>query len=151
MLECKDTHVLATMALLCHACGVDLSTKKSYERHPLSGKAASYVRSDMTAILKEQATSLGVNLDDSALLSDGFICRGCLRSYRTHKEQFEKLKQKANQVISAFHTVSTSNSTVAIQRKRHPNPDQQQPSAKRCLFATTINPEHSVPPTVAVS
>lgn len=58
----------------------------------------------MTAILNEQATSLEVNLDDSALLSDGFICRGCLGAYCTYKEQLEKLKQKANQAISAFHT-----------------------------------------------
>lgn len=63
------------------------------------GKAASYVCSDMTTILKEQATSLGVNLDDSALLSDSFICHGYLGAYCTHKEQLENLKQKANQAI----------------------------------------------------
>ena len=85
-----------------YTCGVGLSSKRSYECHPLSGKhgkAASNVRSDMMAILKEQATSLGVNLDDSALLSDSFICHGYLGAYYTHKEQLEKLKQKANQAI----------------------------------------------------
>ena len=102
------------MALLCHTCGVDLSSKISYEHHSLSGKAVSYVCSDMTAILKEQATSLGVNLDDSALLSDGFVYRGCLGAYCTYKEELEKLKQKANQAISAFHTVLTRHESIKL-------------------------------------
>ena len=78
----------------------DLSTCKRYERCLLSRQAN--VLSVLSLLLEEQAQSLGIVLDVSGYLRDGFICRSCLGAYRTHIAKLEKLKEKASEALSAL-------------------------------------------------
>ena len=78
----------------------DLSTCKRYERCLLSRQAN--VLSVLSLLLEEQAQSLGIVLDVSDYLRDGFICRSCLGAYQMHIAKLEKLKEKASEVLSAL-------------------------------------------------
>ena len=144
------------MSKLCRACGLDLSTCKRYERCLLSRQAN--VLSVLSLLLEEQAQSLGIVLDVSGYLRDGFICRSCLGAYRTHVAKLETLKGKASKALYALRRPTSSQATASRQRKRAAGSDSLElPRAKRCLFAPapTLTDQqlggHNASPAVSVS
>ena len=156
-MDTVSTPTAAAEAKYCVGCGVDIHSKKIYERRLLCSEAGRNIKAIWEEIISMKLSQSGRELDLESfvgtLQNREYICRTCFDNYKKFLNLRNQLLEKAEEALLRVTIPSTSSSVpdpcslLGTKRKRKRGTASQTgpPACKRPLFAP-----HATSPAVTV-
>ena len=153
-MDTVSTPTAAAEAKYCVGCGVDIHSKKIYERRLLCSEAGRNIKAIWEEIISMKLSQSGRELDLESfvgtLQNREYICRTCFDNYKKFLNLRNQLLEKAEEALLRVTIPSTSPDPCSLlgtkrKRKRGTASQTGPPACKRPLFAP-----HATSPAVTI-